>query len=250
MPPQAKILVSVATCNERENLPRLVEEIEHHLPQAQLLIVDDNSPDGTGQWCDERAATDSRLHCLHRAGKLGLGTATIAAMQYAAEHGYDFLINLDADFSHPPQRLPALWQRMEASEPSIVDVVIGSRYVPGGKIEGWSWKRKASSWAVNFISRWGLWLSPRDCSGAFRCYRVERLAQVDWSQVISRGYSFQEEVLWRLQRQGAQFAEVPITFVDRQQGSSKVNSREAVRSLYLLFRLTLHTWLRWPLPAA
>jgi dolichol-phosphate mannosyltransferase len=234
------VLVSVATYNEIDNLPLLVEAIWQAVPTADILVIDDNSPDGTGQWCDQRAAADRRLHCLHRPGKLGLGTATLAAFAYAIQHGYDYLVNLDADFSHPPDRIPALLAAMQQA-----DVAIGSRYCPGGRTEGWPLRRKLMSWAVNTYARWLLGLAPRDTSGAFRCYRVALLAQLDPASVVSRGYSFQEEVLWRLQRLGARFAEVPITFVERQRGQSKINRQEAWQALRILFRLGLTHWLGW-----
>jgi dolichol-phosphate mannosyltransferase len=238
-----KTLVTVATYNEIENLPRLVEAIFHHLPQADLLVIDDNSPDGTGQWCDQQSAAEGRLRCLHRAGKLGLGTATIAGMKYAIEHGYRYVLNMDADFSHPPQNLPDLLAGMDPPGGSAVDVMIGSRYVPGGGVEGWPLKRHFMSRAVNAYARCLLGLRPKDCSGAYRCYRVALLARLDFDAVRSRGYSFQEEILWRLKRLGARFGETPIVFVDRQAGASKINSKEAYAALAILFRLGIKNWI-------
>lgn len=235
--PAGKTLVAVATYNEMETLPALVAEVFRWLPQADMLVVDDNSPDGTGRWCDEQSARDQRLKCLHRPAKMGLGTATVAAMRYALEHGYAFVITMDADLSHPPRYLPDLLAGMEPAGRPPVDVMIGSRYVRGGRIEGWPWYRHLMSRAVNTYARWLLKLEPRDCSGAFRCYRVEALRRVDWGSVRSAGYSFQEEILWRLKRAGAVFGELPITFVDRKQGRSKVNLREALGALRTLFGL-------------
>ncbi len=232
-----KTLVTVATYNEIENLPRLVGEILENLPEADLLVVDDNSPDGTGQWCDEQAARDERIHCIHRPGKLGLGTATIAAMRYAIAQGYAYMANLDADFSHPPNRLPDLVASMDPSDRPPVDVMIGSRYVPGGSIQGWPLRRHFMSRAVNLYARWLLGLSASDCSGAFRCYRVSTLARLDFDAIRSRGYSFQEEILWRLKRLGARFGEMPIVFVDRRKGSSKIDPKEAAAALWIIFRL-------------
>jgi dolichol-phosphate mannosyltransferase len=239
-------LITLATYNEIENLPRLVDEIFAAVPDADLLVIDDNSPDGTGRWCDERAAVDGRLKCVHREGKLGLGTATIAAMQYAIEHGYDYMVNLDADFSHPPRYLPLLIAGLgERNELGgwRYDVMIGSRYVPGGKIEGWPLKRHVMSRCVNLYARCVLGLSPRDCSGAFRAYRVAMLAKLDFAGIRSRGYSFQEEILWRLKRLEARFGEVPITFVERQFGLSKINSKEAYAALGVIFRLGVKNYL-------
>ena len=232
-----RTLITIATYNEIENLPLLVEEIFAVAPQADVLVIDDNSPDGTGRWCDERSAVDSRIHCLHRPGKLGLGTATIAAMRYAIEGDYAFMLNMDADFSHHPRYIPAILAGMENA-----DVSIGSRYVRGGGVKDWPLKRRLMSWGVNTYARALLGLRSRDCSGAFRCYRVALLKKIDFDKVISRGYSFQEEILWHLKRQGARFAETPILFADREKGQSKINNREAVAALRILMRLGVKNW--------
>ena len=238
-----KTLVTVATYNEMENLPRLVEEIFRYIPQADILVIDDNSPDGTGQWCDRQAAEDPRIHCLHREGKLGLGTATIAGMKYGIEHGYRYVLNMDADFSHQPKYLPALWDGMEPADGPPVDVMIGSRYTSGGGVEGWPLKRQWMSRSVNLYARMLLGLRPKDCSGAFRCYRTSLLEKLDFAAVRSRGYSFQEEILWHLKRLDARFAETPIIFLERQHGVSKIDSGEALAALRILFALGLRNWL-------
>lgn len=240
--PLRKTLVAVATYNEIENLPTLVAEVFRWLPQTDLLVVDDNSPDGTGRWCEEQSARDPRLKCLHRPAKLGLGTATVAALRYAIEHGYEFVITMDADLSHPPRYLPDLLAGMDPPGRPPLDVMIGSRYVPKGRIEGWAWYRHLMSRAVNAYARWLLKLKVRDCSGAFRCYRVATLGRVDFGALRSTGYSFEEEILWRLQRAGALFGEYPITFVDRKQGRSKIDPREALAALWTLFALAWEEW--------
>lgn len=233
----AKTLVTVATYNEIENLPALVEEIFDHAPEVDVLVIDDNSPDGTGRWCDEKAAGDPRFHCLHREGKLGLGTATVAGMRYALEHGYAQMLNMDADFSHPPQNLPDLLAGMDPEDGPPVDVMIGSRYIPGGGIEGWGLGRHFMSKAVNLYARWLLGLTTRDCSGAYRCYRTSILARLDFEAVRSRGYAFQEEILWHLKRASARFGETPIVFVDRRLGSSKIDRTEALAALWIILGL-------------
>lgn len=243
MKDSSKILVTVATYNEIDNLPLLVKAIHEQLPQADVLVVDDNSPDGTGDWCDAQAAEDRRIGCLHRAGKLGLGTAIIAAMQYAIEHEYDYMLNMDADFSHHPRYLPEIVDVMDEGGQPVCDCAIGSRYVPGGGTEGWPLKRRLMSRGVNLYARVLLGLRPKDCSGAFRCYRVELLKRIDFQRIRSRGYSFQEEILWHLKRAGARFAETPIVFADRERGESKINSREAVAALWILFRLGVKNWI-------
>jgi dolichol-phosphate mannosyltransferase len=235
-----RLLITIATYNEIENLPQLVAEILQTVPEADVLVVDDNSPDGTGEWCEELAPFEPRLHCLRRAGKLGLGTATIAAMRYGIEHGYDFVLNMDADLSHQPCYLPAILAGMvgEDGKPGA-DVMIGSRYVRGGRVEGWPLHRRVMSWAINQYTRRILGLPTRDCSGAYRCYRAALLARLDFEAIRSRGYSFQEEILWHLYRAGANFGETPIVFVDRRHGSSKINFREACATLRIIFSLGL-----------
>ncbi len=232
-------LITVATYNEIENLPRLVDEIFGVVPEVDVLVIDDGSPDGTGRWVDERAAQDSRVHCLHRSGKLGLGTAIVAGMKYAIEHDYRYALNMDADFSHHPRYLPALIAGMDPETGPAVDVMIGSRYVPGGGVENWPLRRQLMSRSVNLYARSLLWLSPRDCSGGYRCYRTSLLAKLDFGAIESRGYSFQEEILWRLRRLGGRFGETPIMFADRERGQSKINGREAVEALGVIFRLGL-----------
>ena len=238
-----KTLVMTASYNEIENLPRLVEEVFRFAPQVDMLVIDDNSPDGTGQWCDRQGASNPRLNCLHRAGKLGLGTAIVAGMKYAIEHGYKYVLNMDADFSHHPRYLPAMIAGMDPLGGPPIDVTIGSRYILGGGVEGWPLKRRLMSKAVNLYARWLLWLKPKDCSGGYRCYRTATLAKLDLDRIRSRGYSFQEEILWMLRRAGACFGEVPIIFADREKGSSKINSKEAVNALRIIFRLGVQNML-------
>jgi len=252
----SKTLVAIATYNEIENLPRLIDAIRKHLPDAHILVIDDHSPDGTGPWCLEHQSNNPCFDCIIRSGKLGLGTAVLEAMQYAVANEYDFLINMDADFSHPPDKLPELLAAMGteqtiAAEKSLslqelrqIDVAIGSRYVPGGKIEGWPLSRRLMSRAVNGLARICLGLPTRDNSGAFRCYRVATLHRIlaqhiSQKQIRSRGYSFFEEILFLLHRGGAKMVEIPITFTDRQFGQSKINFREAVKAVGIIFRLGL-----------
>lgn len=227
--PNQRVLVALATYNERDNLTPLIAEIHGALPAADVLVIDDNSPDGTGRLADELSQTDPRLHVLHRAGKLGLGTAVLAGMRYAIEHGYDLHVTMDADFSHHPRYLPALLAGMERH-----DVMIGSRYVPGGGTVNWPLSRKFLSFGVNTLSRLLLRIPAHDTSGAYRCYSVAHLRRTNLDRLLSFGYSFMEEVLYRACRAGARVGETPIVFEDRRAGSSKVNLREAARSLSIL----------------
>jgi dolichol-phosphate mannosyltransferase len=232
--PEQRVLVSLATYNERDNLAPLLADIHAVVPGADVLVTDDNSPDGTGKLADELAAADPRVHVLHRAGKLGLGTAILAGMRYAIEHDYDLFVNMDADYSHHPRYLPAMLAAMKRS-----DVVIGSRYVPGGGAVDWPWPRRMMSHGVNLVVRLLMRIPARDTSGGYRCYRVAKLRQTDLSNLLSRGYSFQEEVLYRCRKAGCRIGETPILFENRKAGASKVNPYEAARSMGIILWLGL-----------
>lgn len=227
-----KTLVVLATYNEIENLPGLAAEILRVLPTADLLVVDDNSPDGSGRWCDEAASTNPRISCIHRAGKLGLGSATIEGLQHAIDRGYEIVVTMDADWSHNPRHLPELLAAAERAE-----VAIGSRYVAGGAIEGWPLHRRLMSRLMNTLTRRLLKLPVGDSSGAFRAYRVNCLRTKSLASVRSAGYAYLEELLFRLQQAGARFVEVPITFRERRAGQSKINVREATGKIATLVRL-------------
>jgi dolichol-phosphate mannosyltransferase len=229
-----RLLVTLCTYNERENVAALIPEIWRYATHADILIIDDNSPDGTGALADEWAARDARVHVLHRPEKLGLGTAIIAGFQYAFEHGYDFLINLDADFSHPPRFIPALLALMDWA-----DVAIGSRYVVGGGVVGWGLRRHFMSRSINFYARTLLGLKTRDNSGSYRCYRLAKLKEIDFNRFLSRGYAFQEEILYRCRRIGCRFAETPIVFEERRYGASKINLQESLAAGWIILRLAL-----------
>jgi len=220
------------TYNERDNLAPLIAEIHKFSPAAEVLVVDDNSPDGTGILADELAVADARIHVLHRSGKLGLGTATLTAMRYAIEHDYEFLQTMDADFSHPPRFLPAI-----AAGMTHQDVMIGSRYVAGGGTEGWPKGRLLISKSVNALVRFLFRMPVKDASGAFRCYRVQNLKQARLDWMVSKGYSFQQEVLYRVFLTEARLGETPIIFENRRHGVSKVNAQEAIRSITTILLL-------------
>ncbi|MDA0282962.1 MAG: polyprenol monophosphomannose synthase [Planctomycetota bacterium] len=232
--PGEKLLITLCTYNECENLPLLIPQIHEYAPDADVLVIDDDSPDGTGQLADQMIQADSRIHVLHRIGERGLGTATVAGFRFALEQKYDFVLNMDADFSHHPRYLPAIRACLDSA-----DVGIGSRYVPGGGVVGWNLKRHFMSRSINLYARLLLGLSTRDNSGSFRCYRVPYLAKLDFGQVRSRGYSFQEEILYMCRRVGCRFKETPIVFEDRRFGLSKINRKEAVMAVWVLFRLAV-----------
>jgi dolichol-phosphate mannosyltransferase len=231
---EPRILVSLATYNERENLAPLLAMLRAEVPAADVLVIDDASPDGTGRLAEELATADPRIHVLHRKGKLGLGTAILAGLRYARQHAYDLCVTMDADFSHHPRYLPALIAGMKDH-----DVMIGSRYVPGGGVAHWPRSRRLMSWGVNALVRLLMRIPARDTSGGYRCYRVAKLPWGELDRLLSLGYSFQEEVLYRCFRAGCRVGETPIVFENRRAGSSKVNPREAARSMLVLVRLGL-----------
>jgi dolichol-phosphate mannosyltransferase len=232
------VLVALATYNERDNLAPLVREIRAVLPAAHVLITDDNSPDGTGKLADEMAAADPQVHVQHRTGKLGLGTAILAGMRYAMEHGYDHVTSMDADYSHHPRYLPALVAGMRRN-----DVMIGSRYIPGGGTVNWPLSRRLMSGGVNAVSRVLMRLPAQDSSGGLRCYRVALLRKTRLDNLLSTGYSFQEEMLYRCRRAGARIGETPIIFEDRRAGASKADLREALRSMTVILRVGVPAFL-------
>jgi dolichol-phosphate mannosyltransferase len=227
--------VSIATYNERDNLTPLIRDIHAVVPTADVLVIDDNSPDGTGKIADELAAGDPRIHVLHRQGKLGLGTAILAGMRYAMDHDYQLFVNMDADFSHHPRYLPAMLAGMKKN-----DVMIGSRYIPGGGAVEWPLSRRMMSRSINTAVRLLMRIPAQDTSGGYRCYRVSKLRETNLDHLMSRGYSFQQEVLYRCRKAGCRIGETPIIFENRRAGSSKVNPREAARSIGVIFWVGLN----------
>lgn len=227
-----KILVTLCTYNEVDNLRGLIPELLSLVPGANILVIDDNSPDGTGNLVSEMANRDERIRLLSRPGKQGLGTATLAGFRYAIEHDYDLLVNMDADFSHGPKYVPKL-----ITAASDCDVVIASRYMPGGGVAGWTFRRKLMSQTINFWARFWLGLKTADNSGSFRCFRVARLAEVDWDLTVARGYAFQEEILYRCRRVGCRMTEVPFIFEDRRFGVTKINLKECIVAVWVIMLL-------------
>ena len=231
---EPRLLVSLATYNEAGNVAALIADIHKVVPHADVLVIDDNSPDGTGRIAAELAENDPRIQVMHRPGKLGLGTATLAAMKFAMARDYDYLLNMDADFSHPPRYLPGILAGMSKN-----DVMIGSRYVRGGATENWPLPRRVISQTVNMLVRFLFRMPVKDASGAFRCYRVSTLRTAELDRVRSRGYSFQQEVLFRCHKSGARLGEFPILFENRRAGVSKVNKKEAARSMSMILYIGL-----------
>ena len=229
-----KTLITLCTYNEVDNLRGLIPELLTLVPAANILVIDDNSPDGTGALVAEMAKRDDRVRLLSRPGKLGLGTATLAGFRYAIEHNYELLVNMDADFSHGPKYVPKL-----IAAASEYDVVIASRYVAGGGVAGWTFRRKLMSQTINFWARFWLGLKTADNSGSFRCFSVARLAEVDWDLTVARGYAFQEEILYRCRQVGCRMTEVPFIFEDRRFGVTKINLKECIVAVWVILLLGL-----------
>jgi dolichol-phosphate mannosyltransferase len=228
-----RALVIVPTYNEKDNIPRLIPAILAQDPSFEVLVVDDGSPDGTGGVVDGIASTDPRVHALHRSGKLGLGTAYVAGFRWALERGYDFIFEMDSDFSHSPDRLPAFLEAIQAS-----DLVIGSRYQDGRvNVVNWPMSRLLLSYFANIYARVVTGLRIFDTTAGFRCFRRQVLASIDLDHVRSNGYAFQIEMTFRTWRKGFRIMEIPIVFVDRLEGSSKMSKRIVREAVWMVWRL-------------
>ncbi|GII78065.1 dolichol-phosphate mannosyltransferase [Sphaerisporangium rufum] len=223
-----RVLVIVPTYNERENLPVTVGRLRAAVPDAHILVADDNSPDGTGAIADELAAADDHVHVLHRAGKQGLGAAYIAGFRWGLAEGYDVLVEMDADGSHGAEDLPRLLEAMGGG----ADLVIGSRWVPGGRLVNWPRSREALSRGANTYVRLLLGVPVHDATAGFRAYRAGTLEKIDLDDVQSQGYCFQVDLTLRTVRAGLRVAEVPITFVERTAGASKMSRAVFAEALW------------------
>ncbi len=233
-----RALVAIPTYNEAANLPNLVPQILAQDPRLEVLVVDDNSPDGTGRLADELSRTDRRVHVLHREGKLGLGTAYITAFRWALERGYDYVFEMDADFSHDPAYLKEFLKGIEDA-----DVVLGSRYLEGRvAVVNWPMGRLLLSYFANVYARWVTGLRIWDLTGGFKCFRRRVLEAIDLSQVRSNGYAFQIEMSVRTWRKGFKLREIPIVFVDRAEGQSKMNRAIVREAVWMVPRLRLLSW--------
>ena len=228
-----KPVVIVPTYNERDNIDILIEELLALPVNLSVINVDDGSPDGTGEASDAWAAKTNRVQVIHRAGKLGLGTAYIAGFKHALAQDFDRIMTMDADFSHHPRYIPAL---LELSRER--DMVIGSRYVPGGGTLKCTWKRRMLSAGANGFAKMMLGLQAKDCTAGFRCYRREVLQAIDLDAIFANGYSFLIEMIFNVQRHNFQIGEVPIVFEDRRRGTSKISQAEVWRALQTVGRLS------------
>ena len=228
-PPIGKVVVLIPTYNERENIALIVLRLRAAVPEVDILVLDDNSPDGTGAVADRLAADDGQVRVLHRTSKEGLGMAYLAGFGWALERDYDVMVEMDADGSHQPEQLRSLLQALAGA-----DVVLGSRWVPGGSVVNWPVHRKVLSVGGNLYVRVLLGMPIGDATGGYRAYRASALKTLDLEQVASQGYCFQVDLVWRAIRAGLRVVEVPITFVERTIGDSKMSQdivNESLRSI-------------------
>ena len=214
----SKILVVIPTFNESENIPRLIPEILQQAEGIEVLVVDDGSPDGTGEIVRKMGASDARVHLLERSAKMGLGTAYVAGFKYALEGNYDFVFEMDADFSHSPKEIPAFLRKV-----ADVDLVVGSRYTNGVRVLNWPMQRLLLSWTANVWTRFWTGLPLNDATGGFKCYRIDVLRGINLDKIRSNGYAFQIEMKFKAWKHGFRILEVPIIFTDRMEGTSKMS---------------------------
>jgi dolichol-phosphate mannosyltransferase len=226
-----RLLVVMPTYNEAATVRKVVERVRAAVPAADVLIVDDSSPDGTGEIADSLAELDSHVHALHRARKEGLGKAYVAGFRWGLERAFDTFVEMDADGSHQPEELPNLLAALRDA-----DVVLGSRYVAGGRVVDWPWHRELLSRGGNRYSRIALGVPLRDITGGYRAYRASALRRLELATVASAGYCFQVDLAWRAVRSGLRVAEVPITFVERTEGASKMSGAIVREALWQVTR--------------
>lgn len=224
-----KTLVIIPTYNEQESLPTAIARTRAAVPEADILVADDNSPDGTGRIADELAAADPHVHVMHRPGKQGLGRAYVAGFGWALDRDYDLIVEMDADGSHRPEQLPELLARAVAEDAPAL--VIGSRWVPGGEVVNWPWHREVLSRGANTYVRLMLGLPVRDATAGFRVFRADALRRLPLGEIESQGYCFQVDMTLRVHRGGGAVAEVPISFVERAEGVSKMSRSIIVEAL-------------------
>jgi dolichol-phosphate mannosyltransferase len=227
----ASPLVVIPTFNERENLELIVGRVHQAVPAAHVLVVDDNSPDGTGELADRMADGDERIQVMHRTAKDGLGAAYLAGFAVALEQGYRIVVQMDADGSHPPETLPAMLERL-----ADADLVLGSRYVPGGSVVNWPRHREVLSRGGNLYSRLALGVGIQDITAGYRVFRREVLEELTTQEVNSQGYCFQIDMAWRAVRSGFRVVEVPITFTERERGDSKMSGSIVREALWRVTR--------------
>lgn len=231
-----KAIVCIPTYNEIENIERMIDAVHAVVPEIHILVIDDGSPDGTAEAVRKRMVQDGRLHLIERAGKLGLGTAYCEGFRYALSQGFEYILQMDADFSHDPKELPRF---LEAAQTH--DLVIGSRYISGVNVINWPMSRLLLSWFANAYTRAITGMPIADATGGFKCLRASKLSQLDIAHIRSNGYAFQIEMNYRMWRLKSRIAELPIIFMDRVSGTSKMSKNIVFEAAFLVWKLKIVT---------
>ncbi len=229
-----KAIVVIPTYNESKNIIRIIDKIFSVHNEIDILVVDDNSPDGTGKLVKNKMEESNRIHIIERQGKMGLGTAYLAGFKYALDHGYDYIMEMDADFSHNPEEIPNFLKYIKE-----YDVVLGSRYIKGVNVVNWPLKRLLLSYFANLYTRIITGMDVKDATGGFKCFRATALSKINFDEVKSNGYSFQIEMTYRLWKKGAKVKEIPIIFVDRLEGESKMSKKIVYEAIFMVWKLKL-----------
>jgi len=227
-------IVVIPTYNEIDNIERMIQAIFNVLPEISILVVDDNSPDGTAKKIKELQTVHSNIHLIERAGKMGLGTAYCEGFQYALNKGFDYIFEMDADFSHDPKELPNFLESIKE-----YDLVLGSRYIKGVNVVNWPLQRLLLSYFANLYTQVITGLPVKDATGGFKCFRADLLRKIDLTSIKSNGYGFQIEMTYRLWKKGARIKEIPIIFIDRMNGVSKMNKSIIYEAIFLVWKLKL-----------
>lgn len=227
-----KALVVIPTYNEKDNIRDIVTDVLATREEVEVLVVDDNSPDGTGAIVKEMQQHNNRIHLLERAGKMGLGTAYCAGFLYGLSRGYDFIFEMDADYSHDPKEIPRFLEEIQTA-----DIVIGSRYISGINVVNWPMTRLLLSYFANIYTRIVTRMPVQDATGGFKCFRAEILRKVDLSMIRSNGYAFQIEINYKVWKAGARIREIPIIFIDRRSGVSKMSKNIIYEAAYMVWKL-------------
>ncbi len=227
-----KTIVVIPTYNESENIEKLIGEIFSVKNDMHILVVDDNSPDGTADIVKNMMENDERIHIIERPGKMGLGTAYRDGFRYALDQGFEAIFEMDADFSHDPKEIPNFLEALKDN-----DLVIGSRYISGVNVVNWPLSRLILSYGANFYTRMVTWMPIKDATGGFKCFRAEKLKEINLSRVKSNGYGFQIEMNYRMWKKGARIKEIPIIFIDRRSGVSKMSKNIIWEAIFLVWKL-------------
>jgi len=231
-----KAIVVIPTYNECENIEKMIHRLIELYPNIHILVVDDNSPDGTGKYVENKSKEDDRIHVIHRAGKLGLGTAYVAGFKHVLEKGYDYVIQMDADFSHDPKEVGNLLKAIEEN-----DLVIGSRYIQGVNVINWPMSRLLLSYFASIYTRVITGMPVMDATGGFKCFRSEVLKSINLDKVKSNGYSFQIEMNFKTYKKNFRIKEIPIVFTDRVEGTSKMSKKIVHEAVTMVWKLRIRS---------